>query len=68
VAGPEPDEDGNPVGLVHVAAACRDGRMSHVKRNFGKRSREENRNLSLEVALDLLEAVMRASEEPRKAG
>jgi nicotinamide-nucleotide amidase len=68
VAGPEPDEDGNPVGLVHVAAACRDGPMSHVERNFGKRSREENRNLSLEVALDLLEAVMRASERPRKAG
>jgi hypothetical protein len=42
--------------------------MSHVERNFGKRSREENRNLSLEVALDLLEAVMRASEEPRQAG
>jgi hypothetical protein len=48
--------------------ACRDGPMSHVERNFGKRSREENRNLSLEVALDLLEAVMRASEEPRQAG
>jgi nicotinamide-nucleotide amidase len=26
VAGPEPDEDGNPVGLVYVAAAHRDGR------------------------------------------
>ena len=25
VAGPEPDEDGNPVGLVYVAAAARDG-------------------------------------------
>ena len=35
VAGPEPDEDGNPVGLVHLAAACRDGRVSHIERNFG---------------------------------
>jgi PncC family amidohydrolase len=26
VAGPEPDEDGNPVGLAFVAAAARDGR------------------------------------------
>src|SRR5262245_5350391 len=25
VAGPEPDEDGNPVGLIHLAAARRDG-------------------------------------------
>src|SRR5262245_18839186 len=24
VAGPEPDEDGNPVGLVYIAAATRD--------------------------------------------
>ena len=27
VAGPEPDEDGNPVGLAFVAAAHRDGRL-----------------------------------------
>jgi PncC family amidohydrolase len=27
VAGPEPDEDGNPVGLAFVAAAVRDGRV-----------------------------------------
>jgi nicotinamide-nucleotide amidase len=27
VAGPEPDEDGNPVGLAFVAAAHRDGRV-----------------------------------------
>jgi nicotinamide-nucleotide amidase len=27
VAGPEPDEDGNPVGLTFVAAAHRDGRV-----------------------------------------
>lgn len=25
VVGPEPDEDGNPVGLVHVATAVREG-------------------------------------------
>jgi len=27
VAGPEPDEDGNPVGLTFIAAASRDGRV-----------------------------------------
>ena len=62
VAGPEPDEDGNPVGLVHLAAACRDGRISHVERNFGKRSRGENRDLSLDAALGLLEAMIRGRE------
>ena len=61
VAGPEPYEDGNPVGLVHVAAACRDGRVSHLERNFGQRSREENRYLSLDTALGLIEALVRAA-------
>ena len=27
VAGPDPDEDGNPVGLVFISAARRDGRV-----------------------------------------
>ena len=27
VAGPEPDEDGNPVGLIFISAARRDGRV-----------------------------------------
>jgi nicotinamide-nucleotide amidase len=58
VAGPEPDEDGNPVGLVHLAAACRDDSVSHLERNFGQRSREENRQLSVEAALGLIEAVL----------
>jgi nicotinamide-nucleotide amidase len=35
VAGPDPDEDGNPVGLVCIAVA-RDGRgPSHVERTYG---------------------------------
>jgi nicotinamide-nucleotide amidase len=29
VAGPEPDEDGNPVGLIHCAAALRAGGTRH---------------------------------------
>jgi len=35
VAGPQPGEDGNPSGLVHLAAACRDGRVSHVEQFSG---------------------------------
>ena len=70
VAGPEPDEDGNPVGLVHFATACRDGRVSHIERKFGQRSREENRELSLDAALGLIETLVRASQktELRSAG
>jgi nicotinamide-nucleotide amidase len=65
VAGPEPDEDGNAVGLVHLAAACWDGRVSHVERNFGQRSREENRDLSLDAALGVIESLLRACTETR---
>jgi nicotinamide-nucleotide amidase len=68
VAGPEPDEDGNPVGLVHLAAACRDGRVSHIEQNFGQRPREENRRLSLDAALGLIELMVRGSEETSPRG
>ena len=66
VAGPEPDEDGNPVGLIHLAAACRDGRVSHIERNFGQ-NRAREPGSSLEAALGLIEPLMRAPEEPRRA-
>jgi nicotinamide-nucleotide amidase len=62
VAGPEPDEDGNPVGLVHLAVACRDGRVSHVERRFGEGSRDKNRALALEAALGLLEVMIRGTQ------
>jgi nicotinamide-nucleotide amidase len=68
VAGPEPDEDGNPVGLVHLAAACRDGRVSHIERNFGQRPREKNRAQSLDAALGLIELMVRGSEETSHRG
>jgi nicotinamide-nucleotide amidase len=62
VAGPEPDADGNPVGLIHLAAACRDGCLFHIERRFGDGSRDRNRELSLEAALGLLEAMIRGAE------
>lgn len=41
VAGPDSDEDGNPVGLVCIAAA-RDGRKPlHVERKYGDIGREQ---------------------------
>jgi nicotinamide-nucleotide amidase len=55
VAGPEPDEDGNPVGLVYVAVAARDGRTRAVKHEFGKRPKEEICAAAIGAALDLFE-------------
>jgi nicotinamide-nucleotide amidase len=41
VAGPDPDEDGNPVGLVCIAVA-RDGREPlHIDRKYGDLGREK---------------------------
>jgi nicotinamide-nucleotide amidase len=55
VAGPEPDEDGNPVGLVFVAAAASDGRARVIRHHFGKQDVCEKAMVSaLELAQDLL--------------
>lgn len=37
VAGPEPDEDGNPVGLMHIATAVR-GRGMRIDRRHAQRA------------------------------
>ena len=55
VAGPEPDEDGNPVGLVYVAAAARDDRLRVERHQFGKGSRNEICAAAMVAALELLE-------------
>jgi nicotinamide-nucleotide amidase len=41
VAGPDPDEDGNRVGLVYVAAAASDGRSRVARHEFGKQDKAE---------------------------
>jgi nicotinamide mononucleotide (NMN) deamidase PncC len=35
VTGPDPDEDGNPVGLVYCAAARSDGSSRHLRQDLG---------------------------------
>ena len=60
VAGPEPDEDGNPVGLVFVAAAARDGRRRIVMRNFGELPKEEICSAAMGEALALIEELLTA--------
>ena len=60
VAGPEPDEDGNPVGLVFVAAAARDGRTKVARREFGKTGKESICGAAMGAALDLVEELLQA--------
>jgi nicotinamide-nucleotide amidase len=55
VAGPAPDEDGNPVGLVHIAARRRDGATLHREHRFGNIGRGEVIYRTVMAALDLLE-------------
>jgi nicotinamide-nucleotide amidase len=51
VAGPDPDEDGNPVGLVCIAVA-RDGwRPRHVEREYGDLGREKVQEHAMADAL-----------------
>jgi nicotinamide-nucleotide amidase len=63
VAGPEPDEDGNPVGLVFVAAAAQDGRKRVVRKNLGEHPKSEICAAAMRTALELLEQLL--EEEPQ---
>ena len=67
VAGPAPDEDGNPVGLVHIAAARRGGPTLHREHRFGDIGRNEVLHEAMMAALDLLERCAGASNERVRA-
>jgi nicotinamide-nucleotide amidase len=58
VAGPEPDEDGNPVGLVYVAAGSQDGRCHVARHDFGKRDKAQICTAAMEASLTLLGELM----------
>jgi nicotinamide-nucleotide amidase len=58
VAGPDGGSAEKPVGLVHFAAARRDGPISHEKVLFGDVGRAEIRRLSVERALLLLSSLL----------
>jgi nicotinamide-nucleotide amidase len=57
VAGPGGGTAEKPVGLVHVAAAARDGRHAHQECRFGDIGRAEVRRRSVLVALEMLETL-----------
>jgi nicotinamide-nucleotide amidase len=62
VAGPEPDERGNPVGLVYFACARKRGTCVGVKREFGDIGRSRVRYAATAEALAL---IARVAGEPR---
>lgn len=60
VAGPDADEDGNPVGLMHIAVAMRDNGIRHRSHSFPKESRDELRALAIQAALELADELLNA--------
>lgn len=67
VAGPAPDEDGNPVGLVHFAAARRGFRTLHQECRFGDIGRGAVRYQAVLTALDLLERIAQQEQATEAA-
>jgi len=57
IFGPGGGSAEKPVGLVHFAAAARDGRQAHREHRFGDLGRPEVRRRSVLVALQMLEAL-----------
>jgi nicotinamide-nucleotide amidase len=56
VLGPEPDEDGNPVGLVYFCVLIKDKQPKVVKEEFGERPHDQLLELTLRRAFELIEA------------
>jgi nicotinamide-nucleotide amidase len=66
IAGPGGGSKQKPVGLVHFAAASRDGRHLALHRRFGKIGRRRVRERSVAIALALLqELAQKAAATPR---
>jgi nicotinamide-nucleotide amidase len=63
VAGPDPDEDGNPVGLVCIAIARVDGETVHVERRYGDLEREAVQERAMVDALRALIDVVERNGE-----
>jgi nicotinamide-nucleotide amidase len=58
VAGPSPDEDGNPVGLVCIAVARTSFPVSVLKRNYGDIGRDAVRERAMIDALREVERLL----------
>ncbi|TMI99973.1 MAG: CinA family protein [Alphaproteobacteria bacterium] len=58
VAGPEPDEDGNPVGRVYIAAARRGGTVDCFEKNYGALGRDAVREAAIADAIAALKRLI----------
>lgn len=54
IAGPGGGSDEKPVGLVHLAAKCRDGRVLHREMRYGDLGRDGIRLATVRTALEML--------------
>lgn len=66
IAGPGGATPGKPVGLVHLAAAARDGRILHRECRFGAIGRGAVRQRSVIEALRMLGELARGPQPPVK--
>jgi nicotinamide-nucleotide amidase len=55
VLGPEPDEDGNPVGLVYFCVQAKDKQPMVAKEEFGEQPHDQLLEQTLHRAFDLIE-------------
>jgi nicotinamide-nucleotide amidase len=58
IAGPDGGTPEKPVGLVHIAAARRDGARLHEEKRYGELDRHEIRGRTVADALRLLENLL----------
>jgi nicotinamide-nucleotide amidase len=65
VAGPDPDPDGAPVGLVHVAAARRGEEAIQRQLNYGRQEPNVILERAMDEALDLLRQAGRLRPAPQ---
>lgn len=66
IAGPGGATPGKPVGLVHLAVAARDGRITHRECRFGAVGRANVREQSVIEALKMLMEMARGPKPPVK--
>lgn len=58
VAGPDGGTDAKPVGLVHIAAARRNGAMVHEEKRFGAIGRHAIQVATVAAAFDLMQRIL----------
>ena len=68
VAGPEPDQRGNPIGLVYLACARRGGDCVGIRRDFGDIGRSRVRYETAVAALDLVAIRAESWSSPSETG